>query len=308
MFEFCKYWVELCKRSPFWRVTFDLSKQTPMNTKKVWYITGASKGFGLSLVKQLLNDGQLVAATSRNTDELIKAVDTNSDNFLPLQVELANEESVGRSIVATIAKFNRIDVVINNAGYGIGGSIEELTDRETRDSFDVNVFGTLNVIRKVMPYLREQRSGHIINISSIAGIAGGTGWSVYAATKFSVIGLSEVLADDVREFGIKVTVVAPGAFRTSFLTSESLTLSANTIPEYQAVRTTHQRYLQMDGNQAGDPEKAAAAIIQVTEEENPPLHLLLGSDAYTRAMAKLELLEKEFRQHEELSKAMDYHG
>jgi NAD(P)-dependent dehydrogenase (short-subunit alcohol dehydrogenase family) len=279
-----------------------------MKTQKVWYITGASKGFGLSLVKQLLNAGQLVAATSRNTAELIKAVDTNSPDFLPLQVELANEESVGKSIEATIAKFKQIDVVINNAGYGIGGSIEELTDRETRDSFDVNVFGTLNVIRKALPYLRAQRSGHIINISSIAGLAAGTGWSIYAATKFSIVGLTEVLAEDVREFGIKVTVVAPGAFRTSFLTPESLTIAKNTIPEYQAVRSTHQKYLQMDGSQAGDPEKAAAAIIGITEDENPPLHLLLGTDAYNRAMAKLEILEKEYRLHEELTKAMDYYG
>jgi NAD(P)-dependent dehydrogenase (short-subunit alcohol dehydrogenase family) len=279
-----------------------------METQKVWYITGASKGFGLSLVKQLLNAGQLVAATSRNTAELIKAVGTTSADFLPLQVELGNEDSVGKSIQTVIEKFKRIDVVINNAGYGIGGSIEELTDRETRDNFDVNVFGTLNVIRKALPYLRAQRSGHIINISSIAGLAAGTGWSIYAATKFSVVGLSEVLAEDVREFGIKVTVVAPGAFRTSFLTPDSLTMTKMPIDEYQAVRATHQRFLQMDGHQAGDPEKAAAAIIQVTKEENPPLHLLLGTDAYTRAMAKLEQLEKEYRLHEEISKAMDYQG
>lgn len=279
-----------------------------METQKVWYITGASKGFGLSLVKQLLNTGQLVAATSRNTAELIKAVGTTSADFLPLQVELGNEDSVGKSIQTVIEKFKRIDVVINNAGYGIGGSIEELTDRETRDNFDVNVFGTLNVIRKALPYLRAQRSGHIINISSIAGLAAGTGWSIYAATKFSVVGLSEVLAEDVREFGIKVTVVAPGAFRTSFLTPDSLTMTKTPIGEYQAVRATHQRFLQMDGHQAGDPEKAAAAIIQVTKEENPPLHLLLGTDAYTRAIAKLEQLEKEYRLHEEISKAMDYQG
>lgn len=279
-----------------------------MNKQKVWYITGASKGFGLSLVKQLLNAGQLVAATSRNTTELIDAVNTDSANFLPLQVELANEESVNQSILTTIQKFNSIDVVINNAGYGIGGSIEELTDSETRASFDVNVFGTLNVIRAVMPQLRKQQSGHIINIASIAGIAGGIGWSVYAAAKSAVIGLSEVLADDVKTMGIKVTVVAPGAFRTSFLSPESLTMAKKQIADYTDVRASHAKYLDMDGSQSGDPEKAAEAIINITELENPPVRLLLGADAYTRAMAKLDLLEKDFLQNEALSKSMAYSG
>ena len=279
-----------------------------MKTNKVWFITGASKGFGLSLVKQLLNEGQPVAATSRNIEELKAAVNTTSSLFLPLEVELANEESVSRAITETYETFGKIDVVINNAGYGIGGSIEELTDEETRTSFDVNVFGTLNVIRKVMPYLRKQQSGHIINLSSIAGIAPGIGWAIYAATKFSVIGLSEVLAEDVRAFGIKVTVVAPGAFRTSFLQPDSLVLTKNPIEEYTAVRDTHARYLQMDGHQAGDPEKAAKAMIELAYEENPPLYLLLGSDAYDRAMRKLEYMEKEFRLNEELSRSMAYQG
>jgi NAD(P)-dependent dehydrogenase (short-subunit alcohol dehydrogenase family) len=279
-----------------------------MEQKKVWFITGASKGFGLSMVRQLLNAGHYVAATSRNLDELVKAVGAKTANFLPLQVNLTDEDSVCKAIHTTHQTFKKINVVVNNAGYGIGGSIEELTDQETRQSFDVNVFGTLNVIRSVMPYLREQKSGHIINISSIAGIAGGTGWSIYSATKFAVIGFSEVLAQDVRSFGIKVTVVAPGAFRTSFLTPDSLVMTKNPISEYAEVRETHARYVKMDGNQAGDPEKASAAIIQVGQEENPPLYLLLGSDAYDRAMKKLELLDKEYRMNEELSKAMDYNG
>jgi len=279
-----------------------------MNKQKVWYITGASKGFGLSLVKQLLNAGELVAATSRNTNELIAAVGNTSDNFLPLQVDLGSEDSVNSSIQSTIQKFNRIDVVINNAGYGIGGSIEELTDTETRGNFEVNVFGLLNVIRLVMPQLRAQKSGHIINIASIAGIAGGIGWSIYAATKFAVVGLTEVLALDVKEFGINVTVVAPGAFRTSFLTPESLIMAKDQIEDYTAIRESHNKFLKMDGHQSGDPEKAAEAIINITKLENPPLHLLLGSDAYNRAMDKLDLLEKEFLANEELSKSMAYQG
>jgi NAD(P)-dependent dehydrogenase (short-subunit alcohol dehydrogenase family) len=277
-----------------------------MENTKTWFITGASKGLGLALVKQLLAAGQKVAATSRNIAELIKAVGTTSSNFFPVEVDLTNEDSVGCAMHNTNKTFGRIDVVVNNAGYGIGGSIEELSDKETRDSFDVNVFGTINVIRMVLPYMRYQHSGHIINVSSIAGFAPGTGWSVYAGTKFAVEGLSTVLAEDVREFGIKVTVVAPGAFRTSFLTPESISIAKNKMEEYTAVRASMDRYLSMDGQQAGDPEKAAATIIQVGQMENPPLHLLLGGDAYDRAMAQLEKLEKEFRFNEALSKSMAY--
>lgn len=279
-----------------------------MENIKTWFITGASKGFGLSLVKQLLSAGQNVAATSRNVAELVKAVGETGPNFLPLQVELGNEDSVGCALHQTKAAFHSIDVVINNAGYGIGGSIEELTDKETRDSFEVNVFGTLNVIRMAMPYMRYQQSGHIINISSIAGITATSGWSVYAATKFSVVGLSEVLAQDVAEFGVKVTVVAPGAFRTSFLTSESINIAKHTIPEYTAMHDSQTMLLQKDGKQSGDPEKAAAAIIEVANMENPPLYLLLGEDAYDRALAKLDRLEKEFCVNEAISKSMAYHG
>jgi NAD(P)-dependent dehydrogenase (short-subunit alcohol dehydrogenase family) len=279
-----------------------------MQKIKTWFITGASKGFGLSLVKQLLQAGQNVAATSRNVAELVKAVGVDAPNFLPLQVELGNEDSVGCALHQTKAAFKSVDVVINNAGYGIGGSIEELTDRETRDSFEVNVFGTLNVIRMAMPYMRQQQSGHIINISSIAGFTGATGWSVYAATKFSVVGLSEVLAQDVAEFGVKVTVVAPGAFRTSFLTDDSLNIAKHPIAEYTAVHETQSRYLQMNGAQSGDPEKAAAAIIEVAQMQNPPLYLLLGEDAYDRAMAKLQKLEREFRVNEAITKSMAFNG
>lgn len=274
--------------------------------KKVWFITGASKGLGLSLVNQLLKAGQSVAATSRNIDELKKAVNADTEKFLPLAVNLADEKSVEEAIKATIAKFERIDVVINNAGYGIGGSIEELTDAETRNSFDVNVFGTLNVIRKASPYLRAQHSGHIINIASIAGIAGATGWAVYAAAKSAVIALSEVLAEDLKEFGVKVTVVAPGAFRTSFLTPDSLILAANPIAEYEEVRTIHAKYLKMDGQQVGDPEKAAAAMISLVSMPNPPLRLLLGNDAFQRANTKIEALTKEFKDWKAITISTDF--
>ncbi|WP_231491738.1 SDR family NAD(P)-dependent oxidoreductase [Pedobacter sp. Leaf170] len=277
-----------------------------MGIKKVWFITGASKGLGLSLVNQLLKAGQYVAATSRNINDLITAVNSNSEKFLPLAVNLGNELNVEQAINSTVAQFGKIDIVINNAGYGIGGSIEELTDEETRNSFDVNVFGTLNVIRKSLPYLRGQRSGHIINISSIAGINGATGWAIYSATKAAVIALSEVLAEDVKSFGIKVTVVAPGAFRTSFLTTESLVLAKNPIEEYEDVRAVHARYLKMDGAQIGDPEKAAAAMISLASMPNPPIHLLLGNDALQRATAKTDALTKEFKDWKAITISTDF--
>jgi len=277
-----------------------------MGLKKVWFVTGASKGLGLSLVNQLLKAGQSVAATSRNVNDLIAAVNSNSEKFLPLAVNLADELSVEHAINATVAQFGRIDVVINNAGYGIGGSIEELTDEETRSAFDVNVFGTLNVIRKASLHLRAQLSGHIINIASIAGIAGATGWAVYSAAKAAVIALSEVLAEDLKEFGVKVTVVAPGAFRTSFLKEESLMLAKNPIDAYDEVRKVHARYLKMDGVQAGDPEKAAAAMISLASMPNPPIHLLLGNDALQRATTKMEALTKEYQVWKAITISTDY--
>jgi NAD(P)-dependent dehydrogenase (short-subunit alcohol dehydrogenase family) len=277
-----------------------------MENKKVWFITGASKGLGLALVKQLLLAGHQVAASSRNVTGLLEAVNFKDQAFLPLSVDLGNDESVAAAIRHTRQTFGRIDVIVNNAGYGIGGSIEELTDRETRDSFDINVFGTINVIRHALPILREQASGHIINISSIAGIAPAVGWSVYGAAKHAVIGLSEVLADEVKEFGIHVTVIAPGAFRTNFLQADSLVLSARKIDAYAGIRASHERYTKMNGNQAGDPEKAAKVMIELVEMSEPPVYLLLGSDAYTRAFSKLDLLASSYKQWENLTKSTDY--
>ncbi|TVT43455.1 SDR family NAD(P)-dependent oxidoreductase [Hymenobacter setariae] len=272
-----------------------------MSTPKTWFVTGASQGLGLALVKRLLREGHQVAATSRNAETLAQAVGITSNAFLPLQVDLGSDVSVQAAIAQAISAFGRLDVVINNAGYGIGGSIEELTDAETRQAFDVNVFGTLNVVRHALPQLRQQGAGHIINISSIAALAGATGWAVYSATKAAVSAFTEILAQDVASFGIKATVVEPGGFRTNFLTAESLALPQQPIAAYEDIRASHARYLQLNGNQGGDPEKAAAAIIQITTEANPPLHLLLGRDAYNRATNKLEALEQNFQAWQDLT-------
>ncbi|MBF9143639.1 SDR family NAD(P)-dependent oxidoreductase [Hymenobacter properus] len=277
-----------------------------MNSPQTWFITGASQGLGLGLATQLLAAGHRVAATSRHLASLTAAISEPTESFLPLAVDLPSEASVAQAIDATISTFGRLDVVVNNAGYGMGGSIEEMSDAETRHSFETNVFGALNVIRKALPHLRAQGSGHIINISSIAAMAGATGWAIYAATKAAMSAFTEVLAQDVADFGLKVTVVEPGALRTNFLAPESLVMARQPIAEYEAVRASHARYLTLNGAQAGDPAKAAAAIIRLAREKNPPLHLLLGADAYERAQAKLTSLGQQFDTWQAVSKSIAF--
>lgn len=276
--------------------------------EKVWYITGASKGLGLSLVKQLLAAGNRVAATSRSIADLEKAVGEANANFLPLAVDLTSESSVKDSVDAAIRSFGKLDVVVNNAGYGLLGSLEELSDEESRGNFDVNVFGTLNVIRQVMPYLRKQRSGHIFNIASIGGFYGGfPGFGIYCATKFAVVGLSESLAAEARAFGVHVTVVQPGYFRTNFLSSGSLVVPQNEIAEYADVRESQQAHQSgIDGNQPGDPEKAVAAMITMAEQEVPALHLFLGRDAYDMADKKILLVQNDMDKWESLATATGF--
>lgn len=269
-----------------------------MNTKKVWLVTGASKGLGLTLVKKLLNEGFRVAATSRNTQTLIQEIGIISDVFLPLEVDLTNDQNVKDAIVKSVVHFGQIDVVVNNAGYGQIGTLEELTDEEARSNFDINVFGSLHVIRHVMPYLREQKSGNIFNISSIGGFfAGFAGWGIYCATKFAVAGFTESLAAEAKSFGVKATVVYPGYFRTDFLAKGSVMLAKNPIAAYEEARQSEQTHLNdINGNQPNDPEKAAEVLIAISKEENPPVHLFLGNDAYDMAYNKISVVTNETEQ------------
>ena len=274
---------------------------------KVWLITGASKGMGLSLAKKLLAQGYRVAATSRNAHNLSDAVgEFDNTQFLPLEVDLTDETSIQKAVQQTEAQFGQIDVLVNNAGYGIGGAVEELSAEEIAASFDINVFAVVKTMQAVMPYFREQRSGQIINISSIAGFAPGTGWAMYAATKYAVTGLTEVMAEDVKEFGIKVTVVAPGAFRTDFLEESSLVFAKNTIGEYTAIRASHEKYAAMNKTQMGDPEKLAKVLIDLAEHPNPPVRLYLGTDAYNRAKEKVSLLAQELESNRDISRSTDF--
>lgn len=275
---------------------------------KVWFVTGASKGLGLTLVKKLLADGYKVAATSRNTNSLVKEAGPKSANFLPLQVELVHEDSVKKSIDDAIGHFGKIDIVVNNAGYGQFGTLEELTDEESRKNFDVNVFGLLNVIRNVMPFFRRQKSGHFFNITSIGGYVGGySGWGIYCATKFAVSGLTEALEADAKAFGIKTTLVYPGYFRTDFLSSGSMQVPAKTIADYADARQSESLHRDsINGNQAGDPDKLAACLIKMSNEEKPPLHLFLGQDAYDLAIQKMKAVKDELEHWKEASIATAY--
>jgi NAD(P)-dependent dehydrogenase (short-subunit alcohol dehydrogenase family) len=278
-----------------------------MNASKVWYVTGASQGLGLTLVRKLLESGYRVAATTRNAEALKEAVSvTDIKRFLPLTVDLHNLDSINESVQQTLTAFGSIDVVVNNAGYGMTGTVEEISDEDIKRIFDVNVLAAINVTKTVLPVMRKQRSGYIINIGSVAGFVGAPGWAVYSATKAALAAFSEVLSLDVREFGIKVSVVEPSGFRTGFLTKNSLAYTESKIDGYQEVKATQQRYLAADGNQAGDPEMASAIFITLAEGDQPPLHLYLGQDAYERASAKLATMTAELEQWKSTTISADY--
>lgn len=278
-----------------------------MENKKVWFVTGASKGLGLTLVKKLLNNGNRVAATSRNITDLEKAVG-NHENFLPLSVNLISEDSVQNAVSQTISKFGQLDVAVNNAGYGMIGALEELSDKESRENFDVNVFGSLNVIRKILPQMRKQQSGHIFNISSIGGFSGNfPGFGIYCATKFAVSGFTESLAAEVKSLGIKATVVEPGYFRTEFLTSGSLAVPSNPIDAYKEVRDSQAAHQNdINNQQPGDPAKGCDVIIAAAESEYAPLHLFLGPDAYAVADTKIADLKKDMEDWKALATATNF--
>jgi NAD(P)-dependent dehydrogenase (short-subunit alcohol dehydrogenase family) len=274
---------------------------------KIWFVTGASKGLGLALVKKLLSSGYRVAATSRNVNDLQKAVNAGREVFLPLAVDLKNEDSVENAIKETVSHFGSADVIVNNAGYGLVGSLEELSDAEVRENFDVNVFGVLNVIRKALPFLRKQKSGHILNIASIGGFIGNfPGFGSYIATKFAMHGFSESLAAEVKPFGVNVTIVSPGYFRTEFLDA-SLGVPKNEIADYKLVReaqTLHQD--KINNNQPGDPVKAAEVMIAIAEQTTPPLHVFLGKDSYQMAEQKIKLIQGDMAAVKELATSTDH--
>jgi len=278
-----------------------------MSIHKVWLITGASKGMGLEMANAVLKNGDKVVATSRNIGELTKRISLKSESFLPLQVDITNDTEVKKAIQTAVDTFGKIDVIVNNAGYYLVGSFEEIGDQEFRKTVDVNVFGTVNIIRNVMPFLRKQQSGHIINISSNMGYVGYANAGSYNASKFAVIGLTEALAQETKQFNVKVTVIAPGMFRTSFMSDSTLASAQNKIDVYGV--EAHLKMLKsFDGQQPGDPKKIANILIGITQLENPPLHLPLGSDSYQSILEqrKTEAEELELWKHLSLSTNFDY--
>ena len=274
----------------------------------IWFITGASKGLGLVAVKKVLAAGHRVAATSRSLTELTEKLGPATGSFLPLQLDLGDQASAERAIAATRAHFGGLDVIVNNAGYGQVGTVEEVTDDEARRNFDVNVFGVLNVLRAALPHLRAQRSGHVFNISSIAGFVGSfSGFGIYCATKFALSGLTESLHADLQPFGVHVTLAYPGYFRTEFLAAGSIGRPSHPIAAYEAARASEAAHIDtINGNQPGDPEKLAEALIRATQLPAPPLHLFLGSDAVEIAENKLAGVQKELSEQRALSVSTNY--
>jgi NAD(P)-dependent dehydrogenase (short-subunit alcohol dehydrogenase family) len=262
--------------------------QSTNTSPATWFVTGASRGLGLELVRQLLDAGHRVAATTRSTDRLRDGLGaTNLDQLLALTVDLADEQAVAGAIGETVTRFGGLDVVVNNAGYGFLAAVEEVSDQAARELFDVQIFGVWNVLRAALPVMRTQQHGHIINVSSILGLTSFPGWGLYCAGKYALEGLTESLAAEVGDLGIKVNLVEPGYLRTDFLQPSSLALPAEHTDGYIAIRDMTAAHLAMSGQQLGDPAKAAAAIIEVAATGTAPLHQILGSDSYDLARARI---------------------
>lgn len=273
----------------------------------VWFITGASRGFGLQIARDLLDRGHQVVATARDAATVTEALGEN-DNVLAVALDVTDETQARQAVQAAVDRFGRIDVLINNAGRGLLGAVEEATDAEVRAVYETNVFGLLTVTRAVTPVLRAQRSGTIVNISSVGGFVSSPGWGVYASTKFAVEALSEALHAELQPLGIHAMVVEPGYFRTDFLDSSSLQIQQNTIDDYAEGPAGKMRTTAADRNhdQPGDPVKAAAAIIDVVESERPPVRLLLGNDTTAAVEGKLAHVQAELAQWRDVSSSTDF--
>jgi NAD(P)-dependent dehydrogenase (short-subunit alcohol dehydrogenase family) len=273
-----------------------------IDTDKVWLITGSSSGFGRALAHAALERGYRVVATARQPEQLQELRDRYPDRVLTVALDVTDEQSVQQAVAAALSAYDRIDVLVNNAGYGAFGAIEEFSLDDIRQQFEVNFFGLLDVTRAVLPTMREQRSGHILNISSVGGFASFSGAGIYSASKFALEGASEALAQEVKPLGIKVTIVEPGAFRTAFRTSASSKPPAHLIADYaQTSGKTRELVQAMNGKQPGDPVKAVAAMIQVVESDDPPLRLALGEDAVNGITKKLESMKADLEKWKDAS-------
>ncbi|OBG38825.1 oxidoreductase [Mycobacterium sp. E3198] len=274
---------------------------------KVWFLTGASRGFGLEIARKALNRGDRVVATARRADQIRTRLPGADDALLPVDLDVTDAEQVRRAVESAVDAFGRIDVVVNNAGRGLLGAVEEASDAAVRAVYEVNVFGTLNVQRAVLPIMRRQRSGHIINLSSVGGLLGSAGWGIYCSTKFAVEGFSEALAQEVRSLGIWVTIVEPGYFRTDFLDASSLGTEENVIADYDSTAgATRTHAADVNHEQPGDPVKAAAAIVDLASASEPPVHLLLGADCLAAVENKIRTLQADIDNWRAVSTSTDH--
>jgi NAD(P)-dependent dehydrogenase (short-subunit alcohol dehydrogenase family) len=260
----------------------------------VWLVTGASRGFGRELTAAALAAGEHVIATARDPEAVREAFPEAGDALLAVPLDVTDEGQAVEAVRIGVERFGRLDVVVNNAGYGLFGGVEEAADEEVRALFDTNVFGLLNVTRAALPVLRRQRAGRIINIGSSAGFSAGAGGGLYSATKFAIEAVSEALREEVGPLGIHVTIVEPGSFRTEFLGGGSLHRPALEIADYaDTVGGLHRAAAEYDGRQPGDPARAAEVIRALAEAEAPPFRVPLGSDAVALLEQKLEAVRVE---------------
>lgn len=270
-------------------------------SQKVWFITGISSGFGHAIAQAVMQRGDFMVGTFRKPEQVEDFNRDNAGRGLALRMDLTDSQSIEAAFARIELEFGRLDVLVNNAGYGLAGAVEEANMDEARAIFETNVFGALQVTQQALPLMRRQRSGHIVQISSGSGFKASPGFGMYNATKFALEGFSEALADEVRPLGIHVTIVEPGPFRTQFASGGSFLSAAREIKDYAATAGAfRQRMLAIDGKQEGDPAKGAQAIIQVVNSAQPPLRLPLGSRVSTYIQSKLDSVRKDMDDWQEV--------
>jgi NAD(P)-dependent dehydrogenase (short-subunit alcohol dehydrogenase family) len=269
----------------------------------VWLITGCSSGLGRALAQRALASGDRVVATARDPDSL---ADLSVENCRKIRLDVTNQGQIQEAVAQAVESFGRLDVIVNNAGYGLAGAFEELSEEQIARNFEVNLFGAMRLIRAALPVLRAQKSGHIVNISAAAAISNYPGFSVYGAGKCALEGISESLAAELGPLGIKVTIVEPGPLRTKFL-ADSLEYASVTLEDYVASSGRFLRTLKgLNGKQPGDPEKAAGVIIEAVRAAKPPLRLVLGRYAVEKTRQKLRQTERELGLWQEMSGSADF--
>src|SRR3954447_11429039 len=275
--------------------------------KKVWFITGAGRGMGLDFAREVVAAGHEVVATGRDPERVAKAVGA-SDNVLPVKLDVTSRTDAEAAVKSAVARFGRIDVLVNNAASFYAGYFEELTPEQMERQLAVSLFGPMNVTRAVLPVMRKQRSGHIITISSSAGLAAGYDFvSAYAASKFGLEGWMETLQAEVSPFGIATTIVNPGFFRTELLTEQSTNYAEPSIADYDERRgPLIESWKSMNGKQSGDPAKLARALITISEQEPPPQRFIAGADAIATAEQKIAMLQQQIDAYRDLSTSLAY--